>query len=75
MGWLAYQEGQFEQALALLDKAYAIKADAEILRHRLAVLLAMKQEAKAKALAKQEAKQFSDDAVLMKFLKQMSLMP
>lgn len=75
LGWLAYQEGQFEQSLVLLDKAYAIKADAEILRHRLAVLLAMKQEAKAKALAKQEAKQFSDDAVLMKFLKQMSLMP
>lgn len=75
LGWLAYQEGQYEQALALLDKAYAIKADAEILRHRLAVLLAMKQEAKAKALAKQEAKQFHDDAVLMKFIKQMSLMP
>lgn len=75
LGWLAYQETQYEQALALLDKAYAIKADAEILRHRLAVLLAMKQEAKAKALAKQEAKQFSDDVALMKFLKQMSLMP
>lgn len=75
LGWLAYQEAQYEQALALLDKAYAIKADAEILRHRLAVLLAMKQEAKAKALAKQEAKQFSDDVALMKFLKQMSLMP
>lgn len=75
LGWLAYQEGQYEQSLALLDKAYNIKADAEILRHRLAVLLAMKQEAKAKALAKQEAKQFSDDVALMKFLKQMSLMP
>ena len=75
LGWLAYQEGQYEQALVLLDKAYAIKADAEILRHRLAVLLATKQEAKAKLLAKQEAKQFSDDVALMKFLKQMSLMP
>jgi tetratricopeptide (TPR) repeat protein len=75
LGWLAYQEGQYEQALFLLDKAYAIKADAEILRHRLAVLLATKQEAKAKLLAKQEAKQFSDDVALMKFLKQMSLMP
>lgn len=75
LGWLTYQEGQYEQALALLDKAYAIKADAEILRHRLAVLLAMKQDTKAKALAKQEAKQFSDDVALMKFLKQMSLMP
>ncbi|MBD3767526.1 MAG: tetratricopeptide repeat protein [Gammaproteobacteria bacterium] len=75
LGWLAYQEGQYDQALALLDKAYAIKADAEILRHRLAVLLAMKQTDKAKSLAKQEAKQFSDDVALTKFLNQMSLMP
>lgn len=75
LGWLTYQEGQFEQALVLLEKAYAIKADAEILRHRLAVLLAMKQTDKAKSLAKQEAKQFADDVALTKFLKQMALMP
>lgn len=75
LGWLAYREGQYEQAVVLLEKAYTVKADAEILRHRLAVLLAMKQEAKARALAKQEAKQFADDVTLMKFLKQMSLMP
>jgi tetratricopeptide (TPR) repeat protein len=75
LGWLAYQEGRYEQALILLDQAYVMKADPEILRHRLTVLLAMKQEAKAKALAKQEAKQFGDDVHLMKFLKQMSLMP
>lgn len=75
LGWLAFKEGRLDQSLQLLEKAYQLKPDSEILRHRLMVLLAMKQELKAKQLAKQEAKRFAGDDVLMKFLKQMSLMP
>lgn len=74
LGWLAYQEGDYTQALSLLEQAYTLRADPEILRHRLIVLLALQRDLDAKALAAQEAAQF-DDAELQQFLQQMSLMP
>lgn len=74
LGWLAYQEGDYAQALALLEQAYDIKADPEILRHRLLALLALKREGDAKVLVQQEAGQF-DNADLDDFLKQMLLTP
>lgn len=75
LGWLSYQEGKFDVAKQLLDRAYQLKADPEILRHRLATLLALKQRKEAQTLVQQEAKQFLEDKSLLKFLKQMSLMP
>lgn len=75
LGWLSYQEGKLDAAKQLLDQAYQLKADPEILRHRLATLLALKQRQEAQRLVQQEAKRFSEDKALLKFLKQMSLMP
>ncbi len=75
LGWLFYQEGNLVQAESLLSKAYYIKNDAEILHHWLVVLLAQGNKAQAQALVSREAKQFSDDEALTKFLRQMSLVP
>jgi Flp pilus assembly protein TadD len=75
LGWLFYQEGNLVQAESLLSKAYYLKNDAEILHHWLVVLLAQGNKAQAQALVSREAKQFSDDEALTKFLRQMSLVP
>jgi len=75
LGWVAYREGKLPEAAQLLAKAYGLRADAEILRHWLTVLVAQGNRARAQELTSQEAKQFADDAVLLKFLRQMSLTP
>ena len=75
LGWIAYREGKLTEAEALLAKAYGLKADAEILRHWITVLLAQGNKQRAQALVSQEAKQFADDSDLTKFLRQMSLTP
>lgn len=75
LGWVTYREGKLPEAEALLAKAYALKADAEILRHWITVLLAQGNRVRAQELVSQEVKQFAHDAVLLKFLRQMSLTP
>jgi Tfp pilus assembly protein PilF len=75
LGWLAYREGKLSEAELLLEKAYRLKADAEVLRHWLTVLLAQGNKGRAQELAQREAKQFADDESLIKFLRQMSLLP
>jgi Tfp pilus assembly protein PilF len=75
LGWVTYREGKLPEAEALLAKAYALKADAEILRHWITVLLAQGNRVRAQELVSQEVKHFAHDAVLLKFLRQMSLTP
>ncbi len=75
LGWVTYREGKLPEAEALLAKAYALKADAEILRHWITVLLAQGNRVRAQELVSQEVRQFAHDAVLLKFLRQMSLTP
>lgn len=75
LGWLAYREGKLQLAESLLAKAYALKADSEVLMHWLTVLLGSGQQDKARELVKQEASRFPNDSDLNGFLKQKSLMP
>jgi Flp pilus assembly protein TadD len=75
MGWLLFREGKLVEAEALLAKAYSLKADAEILRHWITVLLAQDNKARAQALVTKEASKFDEDVALSQFLRQMSLKP
>lgn len=71
LGWLAYREGRLEEAEALLDKAYGIKGDGEILRHWLEVLVAMGRRDQAMQLAQSEAGKYPQDAILQQQVRQL----
>jgi Flp pilus assembly protein TadD len=70
LGWLAFREGKMEQAKTLLEQAYRLQADSEILTHWLTVLVNMGNKVQAKNLAEEEGKKFTQDSKLQTVIQQ-----
>jgi Flp pilus assembly protein TadD len=71
MGWVLYRQGEFAQALKVLEKAYAIKADPEIVAHIAEVLTALNRKDDARNRLTEAAKQFPDNEVINGALKKL----
>lgn len=70
LGWLAFHEGKLEQAQTLLENAYQLQADSEILFHWLKTLLAQKALEKARDLATTEGVKYPQDKNLQQLIQQ-----
>ncbi len=64
MGWVLYRQGDLPGALAQLQKAYAIRADAEIAAHLGEVLWASGRQDEARTLWRDAGQRFPDSDVL-----------
>lgn len=64
LGWVLFRQGELEEALKTLEKAYGIKADPEIAAHLGEVLWAMERKDDARRVLKDAAKAFPDNAVI-----------
>ena len=71
MGWVLYRQGELAQALKMLEKAYSIKADPEIIAHIAEVLTAMERKDDARSRLNDAAKQFPDNEVINGALKKL----
>ncbi len=70
LGWLAFHEGKLELAQSLLEQAYQLQADSEILTHWLTTLLAQKALDKARNLATTEGVKYPQDKKLQQLIQQ-----
>lgn len=73
MGWLRFRQGRPQDALPLLQKAYAQFPDAEVAAHLGEVLWALGDKDKAQALLSQAAKNDPDNAQLRDTIKRLGL--
>ncbi|MBB5204594.1 Flp pilus assembly protein TadD [Inhella inkyongensis] len=64
LGWLAFREGQLEEAEQLLRRAHRARPEVEIGAHLAEVLWARGQQDEARALLQQAASQDADNEVL-----------
>lgn len=64
MGWVLFRQGDLQGALAFLEKAYAIKKDAEIAAHLGEVLWALDRRDDAKQTWADAAKRYPDNSAL-----------
>lgn len=70
VGWLRYRQGQYEQALEYLQRAYAKHPDDEIAAHLGQVLWSLGRKQEAKDLWEQVSKQKPDSRHIQKVLEQ-----
>lgn len=66
MGWIFYRQGQYEQAIEYLEKALAVKDDAEVAAHLGEVLWANGDKEKAKQIWDKARATFPDNKMLQK---------
>jgi len=69
MGWLNYREGNYEQALLLLQKAYKKMPDGEIAAHLGQTLWVLGRQAEAKKIWQEAIKRDADNVYLLDVLK------
>jgi predicted Zn-dependent protease len=69
MGWVLFRQGRLPEALATLEKAYALRPDPEIAIHLGEVLWTMGRKDEAARFLKEAAGKFPDSEVLAAALK------
>ena len=75
LAWLEFRSGNHAQALALLEKAYALRDDVEIATHLGEVLWSMGQKTKALDLWRQALQRDADNEVLRATLQRLNAHP
>lgn len=73
MGWLQYQNGDFQSAYEYLNKAYQLNADPIIAAHYGAVLWQINQKSQAHQVWQTALKKFPDDPNLLTMMKYFEL--
>ena len=68
LGWLAYQQGDLTKAETLLEKAFSIRADLEVLLHLIEVKVSLEKEDEAIDLIEKNKKHFPDSKRLTTLL-------
>ncbi|MBL4743995.1 MAG: tetratricopeptide repeat protein [Cycloclasticus sp.] len=71
MGWLNYREGHYEQALLLLQKAYAKSPDGEIAAHLGETMWILGRQKEARELWENALKKDEDNRYLLEVLKRL----
>lgn len=69
LGWLRYRQGRLEEALMLLEQAYAIRQDPEIAAHLGEILWRKKQHYEARAVWTDSLKAHPENNLLQKTVK------
>ena len=73
LGWVEFRMGQLKESLAILQKAYAVKPDADIAAHLGEVLFALGQKDEAIQLWQSALKKSPDNEVLHETLKRLGI--
>lgn len=73
MGWLAFRQGRLEEALALLQQAYASKPDTEVAAHLGEVLWVMDRKDEARTIWRQARERDADNAVLKQTIERLKV--
>jgi len=71
MGWLNYREGNYEEALALLETAYRKSPEGEIAAHLGETLWMLGRQEEAKRIWQEGLKKFPSDKYLIEVLKRL----
>lgn len=71
LGWLAFQKNEFDKSEALLEKAFLLREDLEVLLHLMQVKSQLDKNQEAVALGEKYKRYFKNDAKLVKLLKQL----
>lgn len=75
LGWVEFRQGNWPQALTLLEKAYALRDDVEIATHLAEVHWTMGERARALSLWRQALQRDPDNAVLRATLQRLQVQP
>ncbi len=75
LGWVAYRQGQFQEALQILQTAYRAKPDAEIAAHLGEVLWVMGQTREAATIWREGLLLKADNDTLLETLKRFNFKP
>ena len=75
LAWTEFRSGNVSQALALLEKAYALRPDAEIAAHLGEVLWSMGQQTQAREIWKQGLLLNADNDTLRETLQRLGVKP
>jgi tetratricopeptide (TPR) repeat protein len=75
LGWVAFRQGQFQEALQILQAAYRAKPDAEIAAHLGEVLWVMGQTREAAAIWREGLMLKADNDTLLETLKRFNFNP
>jgi uncharacterized protein HemY len=65
MGWVMFKQGQFEQAIDYLTRAYALQHDPEIAAHLVEVWLKLGSPEEARATLEAALEDFPEHPVLL----------
>jgi len=71
MGWVLYRQGKLNEALQILERAYALKADPEIAAHLGEVLWRLERKDEARQLLDEAARRNPDNDVLAAAIKKL----
>ncbi len=71
MGWVLFRQGELEQALGHLKRAYALRPDAEIAAHLAEVLWAMGRQPEAEVLLKDAGEKHPGSDILLKTIQRL----
>lgn len=69
LGWLAYQKNDFDKSERLLEKAFDLQQDLEVLMHLMKVKVQLDRKDEAIALGEKFKNKFKNNALLKKLLK------
>jgi uncharacterized protein HemY len=75
LGWVAYRQGQFAEALEVLQAAYKSRPDAEIAAHLGEVLWVMGQHQQAGDIWREGLMLKSDNATLLETMQRFNFKP
>lgn len=75
LGWVAFRQGHIDEAVQLLEKAYALRDDVEIATHLGEVLWTQGQRERALALWRQALQRDADNEVLRATLERLQVQP
>ena len=73
LGWLEYRQGNLEQALTLLERAYSLREDVEIATHLGEVLWALGQQERAQQIWRQAQQRGPHNPVLLETLQRLKV--
>ena len=71
MGWVLFRQGELEQALGHLKRAYALRPDAEIAAHLAEVLWSMGRQPEAEVLLKEAGEKHPGSDILLKTIQRL----